>query len=309
MHEYHHTRRSQFRVVPGNTEVPARRSRACPPLFIVGKAQLLTPVAVIYPTIVATGIEWTDVTWNPNTGCDRVSPGCDNCYALTLAARLKKMGSPRYQRDGDPDRSGPGFGLTLHQDKLDTPLSWKKPRFVFVNSMSDLFHERVPVGFIQRVFDTCGATPQHTYQILTKRHQRMVGLASRLEWHPNIWMGVSVESARYAFRVDALRGVPAAGRFVSAEPILGALDGIDLTGVGWVIAGGESGAGARPVDRKWVTGLRDLCDRQGIPFFFKQWGGRRWNEGGCELDGISHKEFPVEMTARKRQHATGRWSG
>lgn len=249
--------------------------------------------------VMGTAIGWTDVTWNPTTGCDQVSPGCDNCYALVLAARLQKMGSVRYQRDGDPRRSGPGFGLTIHQDKLDAPLRWRKPRRVFVNSMSDLFHEQIPTSFIQSVFDTCGQTPQHVYQILTKRSKRLVRVADRLDWHPNIWVGVSVENNRYAFRADLLRQVPTPNRFVSAEPMLGPVDKMTLGGIGWVIAGGESGPRARPCRKRWVAELRDRCTDQGVPFFFKQWGGRQWNSRGCELDGLTHKQFPPQMAVHQ----------
>ena len=166
-----------------------------------------------------TGIEWTEVTWNPTTGCDRISAGCDNCYALTLAKRLKAMGSAKYQHDGDPRTSGPGFGLTTHPDALRQPYTWRSPRVVFVNSMSDLFHARVPVGFIARVFAVIADTPQHTYQVLTKRSSRLRKIASRLEWPPNLWMGVSVEDSEALYRVDDLRSVPAAVRFLSCEPL------------------------------------------------------------------------------------------
>ncbi len=188
-----------------------------------------------------TSIEWTEVTWNPVTGCDRVSPGCDNCYALTLAKRLQAMGSPRYQKDGDPRTSGPGFGLTCHEDLVELPLSWRKPRLVFVNSMSDLFHPDVPDEFIARIFDTMKAADQHTFQILTKRPQRLAAIANQLSWPHNIWMGVSVENASYRFRIDHLRKVPAKVRFLSVEPLIGDAGELDLTGIHWVIVGGESG--------------------------------------------------------------------
>src|SRR5262249_10281475 len=186
-------------------------------------------------------IEWTEVTWNPVTGCDRVSAGCDHCYALTLAKRLKAMGVTRYQRDGHPRTSGPGFGVSLHPEALREPYAWRASRVVFVNSMSDMFHARVPLTFIRSVFDVIVDNPQHTYQILTKRSLRMRRLADRLPWPPNLWMGVSVESAEVLYRVDHLRQVPAAVRFLSCEPMLGPLHGVNLDGVGWVIAGGESG--------------------------------------------------------------------
>jgi protein gp37 len=188
-----------------------------------------------------TGIEWTEVTWNPTTGCDRISAGCDNCYAMALAKRLKAMGQPKYQADGDPRTSGPGFGLTAHPDALRLPYAWPGHRTVFVNSMSDLFHARVPLGFVRDVFAVIAETPQHTYQVLTKRSARLPKVADKLDWPANLWMGVSVEDSSTIFRIGHLRAVPAAVRFLSCEPLLGRLDGLDLTGIGWVIAGGESG--------------------------------------------------------------------
>jgi len=183
-------------------------------------------------------IEWTEATWNPVTGCDRVSAGCDHCYAMTLAKRLKAMGSEKYQADGDPRTSGPGFGVTVHPRALGEPLRWKTPRVVFVNSMSDLFHAKVPLDFIRDVFDVCRDTPRHTYQVLTKRSLRVRRIADKLDWPDNVWMGVSVESADVLSRVDHIREVPAAVRFLSCEPLLGPLDGIDLTGIGWLPADG-----------------------------------------------------------------------
>ena len=239
-----------------------------------------------------TGIEWTETTWNPTTGCDRISVGCDNCYALTLAKRLKAMGNPKYQNDGDPKSSGPGFGLTLHDYQLDLPYSWRAPRLVFVNSMSDLFHPDVPLEFIQRVFAVMSETPQHTYQILTKRSQRLSALADELDWQKNVWMGVTVETDRYAFRIDHLRSVNAPVRFISAEPLLGPLPDLDLSGISWLIAGGESGHGARPVKESWIRDLRDQCVAAGTAFFFKQWGGRTPKANGRELDGIHHDGMP-----------------
>jgi len=238
-------------------------------------------------------IEWTEATWNPTTGCDRISRGCDNCYAMALSRRLKAMGQPRYQRDGDPRTSGPGFGLTLHPDSLQLPLSWKRPRRVFVNSMSDLFHAQVPVDFVQQVFAVMAATPQHTYQVLTKRARRLRRLATSLTWPPNVWMGVSVEDAEAVHRVDDLRRVPAAVRFLSCEPLLGPLPGLRLDGIGWVIAGGESGPNARPMDQAWVEDLRDQCANAEVPFFFKQWGGRTPKAGGRELGGRTWDDMPA----------------
>ncbi|WP_369362646.1 DUF5131 family protein [Streptomyces sp. CG4] len=237
-------------------------------------------------------IEWTEATWNPTTGCDRVSEGCDNCYALALAKRLKAMGSPKYQTGGDPRTSGPGFGLTVHPDALRVPYGWKSPRTVFVNSMSDLFHARVPLNYVRRVFDVIAETPQHTYQVLTKRARRLRQVADRLEWPANLWMGVSVESANELPRVDDLRQVPAAVKFLSCEPLLGPLGGLTLDGIDWVIAGGESGPGHRPLEEEWVTQIRDTCRDAGTAFFFKQWGGRTPKAGGRELDGRTWDDMP-----------------
>ena len=241
-------------------------------------------------------IEWTEVTWNPTTGCDRTSPGCDNCYAMTLAKRLKAMGQPKYQIDGDPETSGPGFALTLHPDTLDDPRRWRNPRTVFVNSMSDLFHPEVPIEFIEQVFDVMRDTPQHTYQVLTKRAQRLGKLAHRLDWPENAWIGVSVETQRYAFRLNHLRRVPAAVRFVSAEPLIGSLE-LDLDGIDWVIVGGESGPGARPIEETWVASIRDDCEASHTKFFFKQWGGRTPKAGGRELSGRTWDDMPVTASA------------
>jgi protein gp37 len=237
-------------------------------------------------------IEWTEVTWNPTTGCDRVSAGCDHCYALTLAKRLKGMGSAKYQNDGDPRTSGPGFGVTAHESTLAAPLRWREPRVVFVNSMSDLFHARVPAEFVQRVFAVMAATPQHTYQVLTKRATRLRRLAPVLPWPANVWMGVSVENIDVVHRVDELRQVPAAVRFLSCEPLLGPLDGLDLDRIGWVIAGGESGPGARPMDPAWPARLRDACQAAGVPYFFKQWGGRTPKASGRLLNGRTWDQYP-----------------
>jgi protein gp37 len=244
-----------------------------------------------------TAIEWTEATWNPTTGCDRVSPGCDNCYALTLSKRLKAMGSPKYQLDGDPTTSGAGFGLTLHPTSLDVPRRWSAPRLIFVNSMSDLFHDGVPLEFVARVFDVMRDTPQHTYQVLTKRAQRLSRVAGELDWPTNLWMGVSVESRRYSFRLDHLRKAPAAVRFLSAEPLLGPIGDIDLDGIHWVIAGGESGAHARQVEYEWVAQLRDRCMAAGVAFFFKQWGGRTPKAGGRELDGEVWDQLPAQAAS------------
>jgi len=246
---------------------------------------------------VGTGIEWTEVTWNPTTGCDKVSPGCDNCYALTLSKRLKAMGAPKYQNDGNPVTSGPGFGITIHEDSLRQPYTWKGSRVVFVNSMSDLFHARVPLDFVKRVFDVIADTPQHTYQVLTKRSSRLPKVASKLDWPDNLWLGVSVESSDYLYRVDDLRSTPAAVRFLSCEPLLGPLPELDLTNIDWVITGGESGPRARPVDPEWVRDIRDKCETAAVPFFHKQWGGRTPKSGGRDLDGRVWSQMPKRLTA------------
>jgi protein gp37 len=242
-------------------------------------------------------IEWTEATWNPTTGCDRTSPGCDHCYAMTLAKRLKAMGVAKYQRDGDARTSGPGFGVTLHPDALELPRRWANPRTVFVNSMSDLFHDEVPTEFILRVFEVMASTPRHTYQVLTKRSRRLTKIAGELPWPPNVWMGVSIESDRYAFRANHLRAVPAAVRFLSVEPMLGPVPRLELSDIHWVIAGGESGPGARPLEREWVADLRDRCADDGVAFFFKQWGGRTPKAGGRTLDGRTWDEMP-EVAAK-----------
>ncbi|GAA3417653.1 DUF5131 family protein [Streptosporangium vulgare] len=311
-----------------------------------------------------TKIEWATHVWNPTTGCDRVSAGCDNCYALTMAKRLKGMGAEKYQRDGDPKTSGPGFGVSEHRGTLNEPFGWRKPRRVFVNSMSDLFHESVSESFIAQVFATMASTPQHTYMILTKRHARMRSLLRKWApitgappwvhtgpWPlPNVWLGVSVEDQRWAdVRVPALLETPAAVRFLSCEPLLGpvdlrnlarggalvdclggdvksASDGVVYTGapsvIDWVIVGGESGPGARPMHPAWARSLRDQCVTAGVAFHFKQWGAYRWIAGsrwnaetacwedhgsipervskklsGRELDGRTWDEFPAAQSA------------
>jgi protein gp37 len=238
-------------------------------------------------------IEWTEATWNPVTGCDRVSPGCAHCYALTLAVRLKAMGSARYRLDGDPRTSGPGFGVQLHQDLVDLPLRWKRPRLIFVNSMSDLFHPAVPSSFIADVYRTMARAHWHTFQVLTKRHERLVELSSQLTWAPNIWQGVSVENRRWVVRVEALKRTGALVKFISAEPLLGQLEGLELRGIDWLIAGGESGPDHRPVQIEWLRDLRDRCLAADVAFFFKQWGGARPKSGGRLLDGRTWDEMPL----------------
>lgn len=240
-----------------------------------------------------TAIEWTEATWNPTTGCDRTSPGCDNCYALSLAKRLKAMGNPKYQNDGDPRTSGPGFRLTLHENALELPRRWAIPRLIFVNSMSDLFHPAVPEAFIERVLEVIEETPRHTYQLLTKRSKRLAGLSSTLRWPRNLWVGVSVESASYKYRIAHLREVPAATRFLSIEPLIAPVGDLDLDGIHWVIAGGESGPAHRPVSYEWVASIRDQCVARQVPFFFKQWGGRTPHSAGRQLDGQLWDEIPI----------------
>lgn len=290
-----------------------------------------------------TGIQWTNETWNPTTGCDRISDGCTNCYALTMAKRLKGMGSEKYQRDGDPKTSGPGFGLTLHEDVLTLPLKWRKPRRVFVNSMSDLFHKDVPDEFIARLWAVMAATPQHTYQILTKRHGRVRSLLNRggqylldlleppagAEYHalwplPNVHLGVSVEDQKHAdLRIPALLDTPAAVRFLSCEPLIGPVDlsvvyvrnrtlpvapleihydqdtALGQHPISWVIAGGESGGGARPCDPEWIRSLVKQCETAGVPVFVKQLGSawarkNGWNDKGGESD-----QWPADLQVRQ----------
>jgi protein gp37 len=241
------------------------------------------------------GIEWTQATWNPTTGCDKTSPGCDRCYALTLSKRLKAMGNPKYQNDGDPQTSGPGFGVTLHEEALQLPKRWAAPRLIFVNSMSDLFHPAVPEDYISRVFDVMNETPRHTYQVLTKRSKRLTEMSGKLCWPSSVWMGVSVENATYKFRIDHLRKVPAATRFLSIEPLIGPVGELDLGEIHWVIVGGESGVGARQVRYEWIVEIRDQCLDAGVPFFFKQWGGRTPKAGGRQLDGERWDEMPSLM--------------
>jgi protein gp37 len=235
------------------------------------------------------GIEWTESTWNPLTGCTKISPGCANCYAERMSERLRLMGQRNYAN---------GFALTLHESALETPLRWKKPQRVFVNSMSDLFHQDVPISFIQQVFNVMRRADWHQYQILTKRADRLEELAPQLNWPPHVWMGVSVENQDYVFRIDHLRRTPAAVKFLSVEPLIGPLTDLNLRGIDWVIAGGESGPGCRPMQREWVVGVRDACRRQRVPFFFKQWGTVNKKKAGRELDGRTYDEMPAAYSAR-----------
>jgi protein gp37 len=234
-------------------------------------------------------IEWTEATWNPLTGCNKVSLGCKNCYAERMSIRLKAMGQPNYSN---------GFELTLHEKSLEIPLFWKKPMNIFVNSMSDLFHEEVPLDFIQRVFEVMNKAHWHRFQVLTKRSERLRDLSSQLHWASNIWMGVSVENQNYAYRIEHLRETGAFIKFLSIEPMLGPMNDIDLKSIDWVIVGGESGQGARPVNPSWVTGLRDRCQAANVPFFFKQWGGINKKKAGRKLDGRTWNEMPSRRNLR-----------
>lgn len=228
-------------------------------------------------------IEWTDMTWNPVTGCTKISQGCKHCYAVRLAHRLHAMGLERYRNE---------FQVTLHPDLIDLPTRWKKPRMVFVNSMSDLFHEQIPIEFIQQVFRTMERTPQHTYQILTKRSERLKEVAPMLVWPSNVWMGVSVEDNRVVSRIRDLVSTPAKTKFLSCEPLIGPLDSLPLRGIDWVIVGGESGPRARPMKPEWAESILEQCQALGIAFFFKQWGGVRKSKTGRLLHGRTFDEFP-----------------
>lgn len=237
-------------------------------------------------------IEWTEATWNPVTGCNKISPGCKHCYAERMARRLQAMGQPNYAN---------GFQLTFHEHMLDRPLEWKKPQIIFVNSMSDLFHDDVPLNFIRRVFETMRRAHWHQFQVLTKRSERLLELSPQLYWSPNVWMGVSVENEDYAFRIDHLRETAAHIKFLSLEPLLGPLSNLNLGNIDWVIVGGESGPGARPMDEAWVLAIRDRCRNADVPFFFKQWGGVNKNRTGRLLQGRTWDEMPewtpIELAA------------
>lgn len=238
-------------------------------------------------------IEWTESTWNPVTGCSKVSPGCKHCYAERMARRLKAMGHPNYAR---------GFELCMHEHMLDLPLSWRKPRMIFVNSMSDLFHRAVPLEFIQRVFDVMRQASRHTFQVLTKRSERLLKLNGQLLWPGNVWAGVSVENQDYVFRIEHLRQSAAQVKFLSLEPLLGPLPTLNLEGIDWVIVGGESGPGARPMDAEWVIDIRDQCFAAGVPFFFKQWGGFNKKSNGRLLDGRTWDEMPLTPCSANGGH-------
>lgn len=229
------------------------------------------------------GIEWTTSTWNPVTGCTKISPGCKHCYAERMALRLQAMGSSNYSN---------GFELTLQEHMLSLPLRWKSPQLIFVNSMSDLFHEDVPFEYIQKVFDVMRRADWHHFQVLTKRSERLEELGPRIDWPRNAWMGVSVESEKYLSRIDDLRNTGARTKFLSLEPLLGPLPSINLKGIDWVIVGGESGPGARPMKEEWVTAIRDRCLRSKVPFFFKQWGGVWKIKTGRKLQGATWDQMP-----------------
>jgi len=236
-----------------------------------------------------TTIEWTEATWNPVTGCTKVSAGCAHCYAERMARRLQAMGVPHYHN---------GFRVTIHADALEIPLAWRKPRVVFVNSMSDLFHEEIPLSFVRETFEVMRRARQHVFQVLTKRSERLADLAAHLAWPDNVWLGVTVEHADYLARIDLLRSTPAALRFLSLEPLLGPLPRLDLQGIDWVIVGGESGPGARPLRKEWVLEIRDQCLDAEVPFFFKQWGGTRKAKAGRVLDGQLWDGMPVTGLCR-----------
>ena len=230
-----------------------------------------------------TSIEWTECTWNPVTGCSKTSLGCQHCYAERMALRLKAMGQPNYVN---------GFEVTCHEHMLTRPLEIAKPRMIFVNSMSDLFHEAVPTDFVKRIFHVMNRAGWHTFQVLTKRAQRLANIAPTLEWSSNIWMGVTVESDRYTERIELLRQTGACVKFVSCEPLLGPLPRLNLTCIDWVIVGGESGPGARPMRQEWVLDIRNQCVEVGVPFFFKQWGGTRKKQKGRVLEGRTWSQIP-----------------
>lgn len=242
-----------------------------------------------------TSIEWTEASWNPVTGCTKVSAGCKYCYAERLAHRLQKMRNPNYSK---------GFQLALHEHALSIPFRWKQSKMIFVNSMSDLFHEDIPFDFISKVFDVMNDADWHIYQVLTKRSERMLQLNERLQWSENIWMGVSVENADYIYRIDQLRQTQAATMFLSLEPLLGPIPILDLEGIDWVIVGGESGPNARRMDPEWVTEIRDQCLSANVPFFFKQWGGKNKKKNGRELEKRTWDEMPKVIPAKEHNQLT-----
>lgn len=239
-----------------------------------------------------TGVRRISETWNPVTGCTKVSPGCKHCYAETLAQRLQGIGAPKYAN---------GFALTLHEDALERPLKWKRSRFVFVNSMSDIFHQDVPEEYIHRIFAVMRGTPQHAYMMLTKRSERLRQLSPRLDWGQNVWMGVSVENQDYAYRIDDLRATGARVKFISFEPLLGPIEGVDLSGIDWAFVGGESGAKARPMREEWAVSLKEQCRAQGVAFSFHQWGGADRYARGRVLDGREWDEMPAAYHAAEAE--------
>lgn len=246
-------------------------------------------------------IEWTELTWNPVTGCNKISPGCKNCYAEVMTRRLKSMGVEKYSE---------GFKIRTHPDTLSIPFTWKKSKVVFVNSMSDLFHPEVPLEYIKAVFAVMNQTPQHIYQVLTKRSERLLEVAAELKWTDNIWMGVSVENETYSYRISELSNTPAKIKFLSIEPLIDAVTTLDLKKIDWVIVGGESGHKARPLKKEWVDYIKLRCEKAKVPFFFKQWGNPKFNDnpddptidakhpkhakGGCQLDGKIYRQMPVK---------------
>ena len=228
-------------------------------------------------------IEWTEITWNPTTGCNKVSAGCKNCYAEIFANRLQSMGNEKYKN---------GFNLTLHHSVINEPLKWKVPRVIFVNSMSDLFHEKIPIDFLKSVFNVMNQTPQHVYQVLTKRAERLEKLAPNFNWTNNFWLGVSVEDAGAVKRIQHLKNTPAKIKFLSLEPLLSPIPNIDLDGIDWVIVGGESGRSSRPVEESWILDIKNQCKKANVKFFFKQWGGMNKKANGRELKGKIYNEMP-----------------
>jgi protein gp37 len=231
-------------------------------------------------------IEWTDSTWNPVTGCTKISPGCKNCYAERMAKRLKAMGQPNYKN---------GFNLTLHHHMLEKPLEWKKPSLIFVNSMSDLFHQDVPLEFILQVFNTMKEANWHQFQLLTKRSERLMELSPKITWLDNVWMGVSVENQEYTYRIDHLRKTEAKIKFLSIEPLIGPVNEMNLNNINWVIVGGESGPRSRPIEKDWVLDIKDQCKKANVPFFFKQWGGTNKKKTGRLLQGRTWDELPTNL--------------
>lgn len=240
---------------------------------------------------IASKIEWTTASWNPVTGCTKISEGCRYCYAARMAKRLQAMGQPNYRN---------GFKVTLHEHMLEVPLGWKRPQLIFVNSMSDLFHRDVPLEFIKRVFGIMRAASHHRFQVLTKRAGRLASLAPSLDWPGNVWLGVTVENSEYLDRIDRLRAIPAAVKFLSLEPLLGPMASLNLMNIDWVIVGGESGPGARPMAPQWVRDIRSQCLAKGVAFFFKQWGGVNKKKAGRSLDGRTWDEMPPGHTAIPR---------